>query len=231
MARPRPVIHKAYRPFELKSVDVDARRFTGLASTWSLDLDGEVIERGAFARSLDHWRGSAKLIIPLIDQHNYDSVRHVFGKLETAAETDVGLETEFSVVASPEGDEYLARISGGFLNGLSIGFSVVDRVREERVIGGETVTVPVIKELRLMEVSAVIWGANPEALIDLAAAKALLAPARTRTLSPEEVEGLRALRGEIDALLPVPALAPTDPARLRLDALAREVLAGAVRTV
>lgn len=231
MPRPRPTVHKAYRPFELKTVDVAGRRFTGLASTWSLDLDGEIIERGAFRRSLDHWRASPKLIIPLIDQHNYDSVRMVFGKLEDAAETDAGLESEFSVVASGEGDEYMARIAGGFCNGLSIGYGVVDRVREERVIGGETVTVPVIKELRLMEISAVIWGANPEALIDLAAAKALLAPARSRTLEPEEIEGLQTLRREIDALLPEPALAPTDPARLRLDALAREVRAGALRTL
>lgn len=195
-------VSRLYRPFEVKAVDSEARTFAGLASTWELDSDGELIDPGAFGKTLGDWRASkGRRIIPLIDQHNYRSVRAVFGKVETATETDSGLETKFSIVASPEGEEYMSRIAGGYLNGLSIGFQTIRAEPDEMDIGGTKIPVRRIKEVRLMEISAVIWGANPSALIDMAAVKALLREVGQHELAADDEQALKALRGEIDSLL------------------------------
>lgn len=193
---------KAYAPFELKAVDEKARTFTGLASTWDVDLDGDRIQKGAFKKTLKDWQQSeGKKIIPLIDQHNYNSVRAVFGKAESLEETDEGLEGTFSIVPTPDGDEYLSRIKGGYLNGLSIGFQTVQTGKPEPSDEGKSNKVRVITEVRLMEISAVIWGANPEAIVDTSAVKALLKPAHERALTPEEREKLIDVQAEIDGLL------------------------------
>lgn len=188
---------KAHRPFEVKAVDAAARTFTGLASTWAVDADGDEIQRGAFAATLREWKaGGRRAVIPLIDMHQHDSVRHVFGKLEDADETDAGLRATFSVVPSRDGDEYLARIRGGYVAGLSIGFDVLDAAPGERVVAGKRRRVRLLKGVRLREVSAVIWGANDAALIDVATVKALLAAIRRRGVSDEHRDELRkAMRG------------------------------------
>lgn len=217
---------KAYAQFELKDIDDNARTFSGLASTWDLDLEGDVMEKGAFSRSLKHWRGSSgKRLIPLIDQHKYDSVRRVFGKLIEANETDAGLDAKFSVVASAEGDEYLARIKGGYLNGLSVGFETVRAEKAKALVQGREREVRRIKEVKLMEISAVIWGMNPDALIDVAVMKALIRSAKERPLSDDEVSELKALQVEVGEILTSnePQIAPDDPARMEIEALLRSV--------
>lgn len=216
---------KAYVPFEVKEIDEEARAFTGLASTWDLDLDGDVIQQGAYAKTLDDWRGSnGRRIIPLLDQHNYHSVRSVIGKTEELEETDAGLEGTWSIVESSDGDEYMARIKGGYLNGLSIGYQATRADTEEREVGSETVSVRVIKEIKLREISAVIWGANPNALIDTAAARALVAEAKARDLTEHEIATLKSLHEEIGALLEGPepdGIAPDDPKRIEIEARLR----------
>lgn len=219
---------KAYAPFELKAVDEKARTFTGLASTWDVDLDGDVIEPTAFDRTLEHWKNSnGKRIIPLIDQHNYRSVRAVFGKLEEAKASEAGLETTFSIVKSGEGDEYLSRIKGGYLNGLSIGFQTIRAAPEDQEVDGEEVKVRVIKEVKLMEISAVIWGANPNALIDTAAVKALIRSASARELAPDELKELEGVYEEIGALLKAPepeGIAPHSETAERMEATLQRIV-------
>src|SRR5688500_388089 len=105
---------KSLTPFAVKSVDEASRSFTGLASTWALDLGNDVIHAGAFARTLNAWRSGGKTI-PLIDQHNYGSVRSVVGKMTEAAETGEGLVCTFQVIEGPDGDEIYRRIKGGFV--------------------------------------------------------------------------------------------------------------------
>ena len=55
-------------PFSLKAVDEGARTFKGLSSTWDEDLGGDVIHEGAFARTIDHFKASGR-VIPLMDGH------------------------------------------------------------------------------------------------------------------------------------------------------------------
>jgi len=187
------------RPFEIKAVDATERTFEGLASTWDLDLVGDVIHRGAFRRTLSHWRQSGR-VIPLLDQHNYGSVRAVVGKLIAAKETEDGLWTRYQVIDGPDGDEVLRRIEGGYVTGLSIGFRPV-KVEEPSDEDRKRGIWRHIKEVQLLEISVVIWPANDGARIDVDSVKSLLAAMKDRDLTDDDMAELKALRDDIDALL------------------------------
>jgi uncharacterized protein len=204
---------KALAPFEVKATDDASLTFEGLSSTWDLDLGGDVIQRGAFARTLDHWRSSSK-IIPLIDQHNYGSVRAVVGKMTDARETDEGLWTSWEILDTDDGREVYARLKGGYIDGLSIGY---------RVIGDAPIEngVRMIKEVALEEVSAVIWPMNP-------GARVMAVKAALEHMTDEERKEIGVLTEEpapaVEADPEPEGLAPDDPARLTLESTLRDVL-------
>lgn len=203
--------NKTFVPFEVKEVDETARTFTGLAAAWSRDLGNDVIHKGAFARTLDHWRSSKRQRpIHLIDQHNYGSINNVLGKLVEGTETDDGLETKFEFV--PDDDEAakaFRRVKGGYITGLSIGYAPI-RWDYERVEGGEEwQRIRHLHEVKLVEVSLVIWGMNEDALIDTASVKSLLA----RTLPSMDDQAKADLRALLEPPAP-PAPAPAPPEQI-----------------
>lgn len=148
------------------SVDIGARTFVGLASTWDLDLQGEVIERGAFKRTLGIWKkAKGRIIIPLLDQHNrFGSIENVVGKMVEAEETAEGLLTMHEVVDDARGEAVLKRLAGGFINALSVGIRAV-RIRvateEQRRVG----VFRFLQEVVLRENSVVIFPANTAARV------------------------------------------------------------------
>lgn len=151
--------------YELHEVKAKAgRRFTGLAATWDgPDFHGDKIERGAFARTIEHWM-SAKKKLRLLDQHAEDSVLRVLGHARRLEETAAGLLSEFEVVESPTGDELLARVKAGLIDSLSIGYQAKDTRKPtgaERKSGIRRV----LTEVALREISVVLHPANPHALI------------------------------------------------------------------
>lgn len=158
---------KVHRPtrMEVKQVDPVARTFEGLASTWDLDLGGDVIERGAFEETLDEWRESGR-VLPLLDSHNWFSVRDAVGRLTDAEETDEGLWTQWKIVPGRDGDEILQRLRPDeddgqpFIDSMSIGY-VPTRWEFDEETGIRT-----LKEVELHEVSLVLFPMNPEARID-----------------------------------------------------------------
>jgi HK97 family phage prohead protease len=194
--------------FEVKAdaIEAEKRQFTGLASTWDLDLGGDVIEKGAYSRTLRDWKSSGRLI-PLINQHHYFDAKDAIGKLIAAKQTETGLETTFQVVNSAEGDEYLARIKDGILNGLSIGYETRawrPPSEAERKRG----VFRVLEDVELKEVSLVIWGMNQNALIDAASVKMLtatvakaLASLKRDDLSDEDRKTVRTIAAQCGALL------------------------------
>lgn len=186
------LLNKSATRFQVKELDAGSRTFSGLSSTWDEDLGGDIIHRGAFKRTLDSWRSSGR-VIPLIDQHNYGSVRSVVGKMVEATESTKGLESSFEVIEGPDGDEVLRRLEGGFVDGLSIGYEAV-KWEWERPEGADPwEAVRHLKELKLYEVSVVIWGMNPDALIDPSSFKSLFNAARSGRLTDEQKDQLRAL--------------------------------------
>lgn len=217
-------------PFEVKAIDATERTFRGLASTWTLDITDDVIHQGAFARTLGIWRGSkATKPIFLLDQHNYDSINRVLGKLVEAQETETGLECTFEVIEGEDGDSALRRIKGGYITALSIGYRAVkwDTVVPEGAQEWESIRH--LHEVQLFEISLVIWPAQEEALIDPASVKALLDSFKGEQLTDEQRAELAQLRDDIGALLTDPAdaepkgLAPDDPRRIAVEEMLRSI--------
>ena len=193
----------AVRAFELKASDDAARTFTGLAAAFSLDQGGDVILPGAFKRTLKDWKASKGKVIPLIDSHGRDSIRRVVGKMIDAEETAEGLEATFEVIDGPDGDEVHRRLKGGYVTGLSIGFELVaarlpTSAEREVYPGVERVLV----ELKLREVSVVVFPMNEEARVD----------ADTIKLSSRERE-----RAALVSAFSGEDLAPDHPRRLALE--------------
>lgn len=193
--------------FEFKAVETAKRQFEGLSSTWDLDLGGDLIEKGAYRRTLREWKASGR-IIKLIDQHGYRSVRDAVGRLVDAKETDAGLETTFYVVKSADGDEMLARLNDKIIDGLSIGYQVRgwrEPTKEEKNRG----VYRVLTDVELREVSLVLWGMNEDALIDLESVKSIetaLSGMKRGELTEDDKKTLRRIAARCGDLL-----RPTDP--------------------
>lgn len=159
-------LSKALTPFALKAMDAEQRVFEGLASTWQVDSGRDRIMPGAYKRTLSHWRQSGRSL-PLIDQHDYSSVtRTRLGKLLEAEEREDGLWTKFRVFETSAGNDFMALLREGGVDGLSIGYSVVG---EPEIKDGTRI----LRELRLAEISAVHWGMNEGALIDQTSVKSI----------------------------------------------------------
>ena len=188
-------IVKAVVPFDVKATDDAARTVTGLAAAWSLDFGGDVIQKGAFKRTLDAWRGAKRTRpVHLIDQHSYHTVTSVLGKMIEADETDDGLLATFDFVPDdPAADAAYKRVKGGYVTGFSIGYEPVTWEFQSKEGGESWERLRILKEVRLLEVSLVIWPMNDDARIEGVKAAALAAALKDRRLSDEEKAALRAL--------------------------------------
>ena len=198
-------------PFEVKAVDAQAHTFRGLAAAWSLDLGNDVIHKGAFERTLDHWRQAKRRPVYLLNGHKSNDVRDVVGKMVDATETADGLETAWEFVPDdPTAEAAFKRVQGGFVTGLSIGYTPIQHEMEQTKDGRR---IRHLKEVRLHEVSLVVFPMNEDARVDTASVKSLAQwtemtdeerKAYVATLPEQDKAALRAL------LVPEPVLAHED---------------------
>lgn len=147
--------YKINVPFDLTVKGDDRATIVGLASTFgNTDLTGDIIERGAFEKSIERIMSKGARL-PMLDSHKVDSPIGVWTRLQ---ETDAGLEVEGKLTVSVQrASEVRDLIDDGAIGGLSIGFisrsDYIDRERRARVI----------EEIDLKEISPVVFPANPEA--------------------------------------------------------------------
>lgn len=141
--------------FELKRLTTDEGTFRGLAATWQLDRHGDVIERGAFAKSLAAWaaRGAR---VPLLWQHDH---AEPIGALRKATETDEGLDVEGELVLALSNAKRAHALAKSGALAMSIGFTIPKGATETRS------GVRFIREIDLAEVSLVSVPANPGAVV------------------------------------------------------------------
>lgn len=190
-------------PIEIKSIEQDQRQFTGLASTWDIDLDGDRMAPGCFKRSIDNGRR-----IPLLNRHqSADITRDVLGHSIAMEETPAGLLGTFEVADTRAGEDAWRLIKKGSVGALSIGFIPKQRGVEKTFdpATGKPRNVRVLKEVKLMEVSLVPFPANEGALIDLASVKEALA---ARDLSDVDRDALELARAAIALRLGEPEPEP-----------------------
>jgi uncharacterized protein len=137
--------------FEIKNLRENGT-FTGLAAVYSnVDLGGDVIEPGAFTRTLADKEGE----VPILWQHDRNEPIGL-GKVRDGRK---GLEIEGKLVLEvAKAQEAYALLRDKALRGLSIGYDVV----KEEVRNG----VRYLKEIRLWEVSLVTFPMNQLALVE-----------------------------------------------------------------
>ena len=124
----------------------------GYASVFgNVDSMGEVVEQGAFKRTIDNNLSAGK--IKFVDFHNsFRSSEEILGVVEEAEEDEHGLKFSARLSSTQRAQDVRTKIKEGILDALSIGYDVVRDTIEDNI--------RYLNELKLFEVSIVSWGAN-----------------------------------------------------------------------
>lgn len=137
--------------------DNGERKFEGYASTFgNVDRVGDVVEPGAFAKSLSQHRDEKTMPAMLL----HHDMKRPIGKWTSMTEDGKGLRVIGSLTQGVrDSDEAYALLKDGALNSMSIGYQVVDEEYNSKSKTNH------LKEIRLHEVSLVTIPANAEALV------------------------------------------------------------------
>lgn len=140
--------------FTMSASDDEAGTFTGYASIFgAVDSYGDVVERGAFKRTI---KNSEQF--PLLWSHSVESPIGII----KAKEDQTGLKVEGQLNLDVQrAKEIRSLMKQGAVQGLSIGYQVIkDEI-------GEVDKAPVrfLKEVKLWEISPVVFQACPAALV------------------------------------------------------------------
>lgn len=132
----------------------------GYASTWDLEPDsyGDVVKKGAFAKSLEKWRASGKSI-PLLWSHRMDDLNSFIGTCE-ADEDDRGLHFVGTFDNTPEAQRARELYKDGRLSKFSFAFDVLDAGPITLADGTKANE---LRELEIFEISCVTVPANSHA--------------------------------------------------------------------
>jgi HK97 family phage prohead protease len=188
--------HKFF-DIEIKAVD-DEGSFSGYAAVFNnVDLGGDVIAPGAFAKTIveksDH---------PVLWGHN---MREVIGVNKSYVEDKHGLKVEGQLILDVQkAREARALMKAGAVTGMSIGY---DTVKDE--LNHET-GVRTLKELKLWEYSITPFPMNPEAQ---------LTGVKSFEEFEDELRGLLAFLAERKAQLTPRQIALIEEARRQFSAL------------
>jgi uncharacterized protein len=142
--------------FAGSDVDVEQRTFEGYAAAYgNVDTDNDIIERGAFAKSIQEGFPSGR--IKVLWQHRADMP---IGLPIEMREDDRGLYVKARISRTEKGEEALQLMRDGVIDRMSVGFSIPGGKAEVDKAG-----VRHIYEGKLYEFSVVTWPANDQAVI------------------------------------------------------------------
>ena len=138
--------------------------FEGYASVWgSVDLGGDMIERGAYKNTLDEWANKGQL--PQLLYYHQDQM--LIGDWLEMREDEKGLYVKGRLWV--KGDLKVETavmayniLKGTSVKGLSIGYSVRDYDSQEQVDGSR---IRLLKEINLFEVSIAPYSMEPKAKV------------------------------------------------------------------
>lgn len=131
---------------------------TGYASTFDIDLTGDRIMPGAWAKSISEVVPAGR--VKLIDGHNlYEGSSAILGLVTSAIEDQKGLLIEARFASTEPAQRVRALVQEGILSDFSVGFRIM---RDSLNMSAK---IREISEAALVEVSVVATPANPEARI------------------------------------------------------------------
>jgi len=205
--------------FSIKGID-DAGVFTGLAAIYGVeDLQGDIIERGAFSRAIAQ-QGAG---FPLLWAHKQD----VPIGLAKLSDSERGPTVHGTIDREdPDGQTAYRRVKSGVVKGLSIGFTIPNptavKYRE---------SVRHLSEIKLHEISLVSVPAQPGAQVlevrSLGDAARVLGGFDAERMGAAEISALRMIEKHLARLLPADPSAAVYPALLAdLRGLAKELRRG-----
>jgi hypothetical protein len=142
----------------VKDVDTSTRRVKVVISRMgNKDLDGDIIQPGAFTKTITE-RGpqGSNLIWHLTD--HYPSLKNAVGKFSELYVEGNDLVGVTNIPNTTWGNDVLEFYKTGHINQHSIGFRTIKR---EPLNAGTSEEVNSITEILLYEGSSVLWGANP----------------------------------------------------------------------
>jgi HK97 family phage prohead protease len=142
---------------EIKAEEGDAGTFSGYGSIFgNVDLGQDVVEKGAFSRSIAK-RGAKG--IKLLYQHRIDEPIGIFDEI---VEDERGLKVKGRLaMGTQRGREAYELMKMGALDGLSIGYRLEPKGYTYDADKGRRY----LKEVDLMEISAVTFPMNPRARV------------------------------------------------------------------
>lgn len=141
----------------IMDVDTSTRRVKAVWSRMNnVDLDSDIIVPEAFTKTLAERGPAGKNLVWSLVDHQAD-MNNVIGKPESLYVDGDMLVAITPIVGTEKGTDMLKMYEAGLINQHSIGFSTIKQDWQDN-----SQKVRVIKELKLYEGSAVLWGANPE---------------------------------------------------------------------
>jgi len=150
-------------PFHLTKLDPEGRTFEGYASTFrnpqldQPDLTGDMVIRGAFAKTLVERGGKIRLLW----QHDTSAP---IGRIVSAHEDDRGLFVKALVSPTALGTDAMALLKDGAIDSMSIGYDAMPG-GTEYAKGSNGTSMRLLKEVRLWEVSLATFPADEQALV------------------------------------------------------------------
>ena len=141
----------------IMDVDTSTRRVKAVWSRMNnIDLDSDIIVPEAFTKTLAERGPAGKNLVWSLVDHQAD-MNNVIGKPESLYVEGDMLVAITPIVGTEKGTDMLKMYEAGLINQHSIGFSTIKQDWQN-----DKKEVRIIKELKLYEGSAVLWGANPE---------------------------------------------------------------------
>jgi uncharacterized protein len=138
----------------LKDVNTEKGIVEGYFSAFgNVDSDNEMVQKGAFKKSIQERGPSGKARIKHLKNHNPDNL---IGKILELKEDETGLYFRSQLSKATMGQDALILYQEGIFTEHSIGYQVLQSKSEEY----NSKKVRVLTELKLWEGSAVTWGAN-----------------------------------------------------------------------
>jgi len=171
--------------FKADNVDLDQRIFSGYAATWDLDQGGDIIQSGAFSKTLNERAGRVKVLW----QHN-----EPIGRPLSMREDAKGLFVEGRISKTRLGDEALELMKDGVVDQMSIGYIIP---QGKSSVNGDGIRV--ITEVKLLEFSPVTFPMNEAAMIT--GVKNIQNRIKSGNLTAEELKNLSGMIGDLNALL------------------------------